>query len=72
MSDSGNRQVELSEQFEEEERARRIDAIRADLLHDGSDQCADCGDPIDVARRMAMPSATCCVDCQADRERVRR
>jgi phage/conjugal plasmid C-4 type zinc finger TraR family protein len=38
----------------------------------GSDDCAECGEPIPAERRAAMPAATCCTFCQEERERRRR
>lgn len=35
----------------------------------GSDECADCGEPIPPERRAAVPSATCCAFCQGQREK---
>ncbi|RIV83023.1 hypothetical protein D2V17_14300 [Aurantiacibacter xanthus] len=43
--------------------------VRASLSGRGEEHCCDCGDPIDVARRMAMPNARRCFDCQEDHER---
>ncbi|WP_245978729.1 TraR/DksA C4-type zinc finger protein [Aurantiacibacter xanthus] len=64
-----NRTLEASELFEEEQRDRRIAMVRASLSGRGEEHCCDCGDPIDVARRMAMPNARRCFDCQEDHER---
>ncbi|MDP9056032.1 MAG: DksA/TraR family C4-type zinc finger protein [Pseudomonadota bacterium] len=36
---------------------------------DGSDFCEDCGQPIPVARRQALPGARTCVPCQAVRDK---
>jgi len=34
--------------------------------------CADCGDEIPEARRLAVPGTTRCVDCQELKERTER
>lgn len=47
--------------------------LRAAALHvPGNENCADCGQPIPLERRRAMPSAYRCVDCQAWIERIGR
>lgn len=33
--------------------------------------CEDCGEPIEVARRQALPGATRCAACAREAERVR-
>lgn len=63
------RHLEAAEEFEAEERGRRVARIRRSLRDAGEDECVDCGEPIDVARRMALPSARRCIDCQTVRER---
>lgn len=45
-----------------------IRAAQAALTGTGSDICADCGDPVPLARRKAYPAATRCTYCQAERE----
>ncbi|WP_035692796.1 TraR/DksA C4-type zinc finger protein [Azospirillum halopraeferens] len=45
-----------------------VAAVRARLAAAGASACTDCGDPIDPARRAALPSATRCFGCQSDRE----
>lgn len=49
-------------------------AVAAALAGEGSPVCTECGDPIEAARRRAMPSARLCLDCQsrAEREKSRR
>lgn len=34
-----------------------------------SSECADCGEPIPLARQLAAPGCTRCVMCQRDHER---
>ena len=34
----------------------------------GTNDCMDCGEPIPVARRQALPSACRCAECQSTRE----
>jgi phage/conjugal plasmid C-4 type zinc finger TraR family protein len=57
--------ADLAEQLERQARAAALDAR-------GSDICADCQDPIPLARRRALPSAIRCINCQAFAERVAR
>jgi phage/conjugal plasmid C-4 type zinc finger TraR family protein len=53
--------------------ARQTDAaiarIRAGLDEPGDEFCHGCGEPIEAARRAALPSATRCVGCQSAIER---
>ena len=55
----------------ERERDAGIAGVRAKVAGDGSDVCS-CGEPIDPARRAAMPSARLCIDCQHRLEREGR
>jgi DnaK suppressor protein len=52
-----------AEKLEQQLRAAKLDAA-------GNEICADCGDPIPLERRRAMPSAIRCIVCQAWAERV--
>tara|TARA_B100001179_G_C18491018_1_gene359921 strand:- start:78 stop:299 length:222 start_codon:yes stop_codon:yes gene_type:complete len=70
--DASNRAVESAELAIEQDRDRAVNRIRKDLEVEGDAECRDCGDPIDVARRMALPSATRCLECQEAHERGRR
>ena len=47
-----------------------VQRSRAALDAPGDTICADCGGEIPEARRLAMPSAIRCFDCQAWAERV--
>jgi DnaK suppressor protein len=48
---------------------REIDEA-LDRIDEGSyGDCEECGEPIGEARLKALPYATLCVDCKADRER---
>lgn len=38
----------------------------------GAETCAECDEPIPVARRMAVPGVRLCLDCQSLRDRARR
>jgi phage/conjugal plasmid C-4 type zinc finger TraR family protein len=49
-----------------------IASIRSGLCGGGSEDCADCGEPIGAARRAALPSATRCIGCQDALERRQR
>lgn len=63
--------VDQASALEIAQRERAIAAVRAKLKGDGSDDCADCGEPIPAGRRQAVPSATRCIACQALAERAR-
>lgn len=46
-----------------------IEGARARMPHGESEtQCAQCGDPIPEARRIALPGVRTCVSCQAVRD----
>lgn len=47
-----------------------VSAARAALAGPGDEICADCGGEIPLQRRVAMPSAIRCVECQAFAERI--
>ena len=67
-----SRDVEIAEAAEAFERERRLQRIRQELEGAGEAYWVDCGDPIDVARRLALPSARRCVTCQSALERRHR
>ena len=66
---ASNWEVESAELAVEQDRDRAVSRIRKDLEVEGEIDCRDCDDPIDVARRMALPSATRCLECQQAHER---
>lgn len=55
----------VAEKLEAQSRAARLDAR-------GNEICADCHEPIPQERRLALPSAIRCINCQAWFERVAR
>lgn len=65
----GNSLFDAAEIVAEQERQAGIDAARLDLKTMGSPECEDCPQLISRERRLAMPSAIRCVDCQARFER---
>jgi phage/conjugal plasmid C-4 type zinc finger TraR family protein len=69
---ASNREVENAERAIERDRDLAVDRIRRDLELQGETDCRDCGDPIDTARLMALPSARRCFDCQEAHERAKR
>lgn len=68
---TGERQIEAAEQNVAMETEAGVAKIRALLSAAGDEDCMDCGDPIGVERRMALPSATRCIQCQEALERTR-
>ncbi len=72
MNEGSERLLEATGEFDRRQRERTIKRIREGLTLKGDAFCRDCGDPIDVARRMALPSATRCIECQTASERGRR
>ena len=46
-----------------------VAAARAAMLAgEGAEECDDCGEPIPVARRRALPSTRTCVACQSKQD----
>jgi len=62
--DIGERQLERAEAFERLSRDAAVARIRGNLTGPGEEFCRACGERIEAARRIALPSATRCVDCQ--------
>lgn len=69
---AGEREIEIAELRVEQERECGVARIRARLDAAGQDDCTDCGEQIDAARRAALPSAVRCMRCQGIFERARR
>ncbi len=65
-------EIDVAQERDQCFRERAIASARAGVAGEGSEDCEDCGAPIDTARRRAMPSATRCVGCQESAERRRR
>jgi len=59
-----NAAYELAELRVEQERDFAIITARAALKAQGAAECVSCEKPIGRARRLAMPSALRCVECQ--------
>jgi len=54
------------------EREAAIARTRLVLTRSGGLFCTDCGDEIPHERRIAVPSARRCIDCETHRERLAR
>ena len=52
--------------------ANALARIQAAQQQAGQADCADCGEPIPAARRVANPAAIRCIDCQEIYERRHR
>ncbi|WP_165825229.1 TraR/DksA family transcriptional regulator [Rhodopseudomonas palustris] len=65
-------QFDEAQALEERERDECIARATARRKGPGATHCVVCGEPIDEARREAMPSAIRCVECQDRRERWAR
>jgi len=72
MNEGNERLLEAASEFDERRRELAIKRIREEPTLKGDEFCRACGDPIEIARRAALPSATRCVDCQAAHERRSR
>lgn len=66
--DLGERGLERAEAFERLERDSAVARIRNTLSGLGEEFCLGCGERIEEARRLALPSATRCIDCQTAKE----
>lgn len=69
--DLGERSIERAEEFERRQRDAAVARIQRNLAGLGEEFCIRCGERIEEARRMALPSAKRCVDCQGNIERGR-
>ncbi len=69
--DLGERGLERAEAFERLEKDSAVARIRHDLAGLGEEFCLTCGERIEEARRLALPSAKRCFDCQTERENRR-
>lgn len=67
--DLGERAIERATEFEQRQRDAAVARIQNSLAGLGEEFCLGCGDRIEEARRMAMPNAKRCVDCQDKLER---
>lgn len=69
--DLGERAIERAEEFEQRQRDAAVARIQQGLAGVGEEFCLGCGERIEEARRLALPSAKRCVDCQTKLERGR-
>lgn len=61
--------LEFADRMATAERDAGAARAAAQLAGPGRVTCADCGEPIEAARRRAAPFATRCIDCQTQSER---
>lgn len=71
FNDNIERGLERAEEFERMERDAAVARIRNNLTGLGEEFCIGCGERIDEARRMALPSAKRCITCQSRMEKRR-
>lgn len=69
--DLGERAIERAQEFEQRQRDAAVARIQTSLAGLGEEFCIGCGDRIEDERRMVLPSARRCVDCQTKVERRR-
>jgi phage/conjugal plasmid C-4 type zinc finger TraR family protein len=69
--DIGERGLERAEEFERLSKDAAVARIRNNLAGIGEEFCIACGERIEEARRLAMPSAKRCIDCQTRLERAK-
>lgn len=67
--DLGERSIERAEEFQLRQRDAAVARIQRSLAGLGEEFCLGCGERIEEARRVALPSAKRCVDCQSMQER---
>jgi phage/conjugal plasmid C-4 type zinc finger TraR family protein len=70
--DLGERGLERAEALERLKKEGAVARIRNNLAEVGETFCIGCGERIDEARRMALPSAKRCTPCQTDHEKGRK
>jgi len=58
------RHIEAAEAAVAMMRDRAIAKVQASIAGVGAEDCIDCGEEIEPARRAALPSAKRCVSCQ--------
>lgn len=68
---SDERGLERAEDFQRQQDELRVARIRNNLTGLGEEFCISCGDLIEQARRIALPSARRCIDCQTKLEKGR-
>jgi phage/conjugal plasmid C-4 type zinc finger TraR family protein len=72
----GERDFDIAERRAEQERAAGImrarQAAARGIVASGVGVCIDCGEPIEPARRAALPSAQRCIGCETFIERQTR
>lgn len=64
--------IDKAQRLAERFTAAGIARVRQRLDVQGPDECEDCGEMIEPRRRIALPSATRCVECQGAHERDAR
>jgi phage/conjugal plasmid C-4 type zinc finger TraR family protein len=64
--------ADLAQARIEREREQAVAAVQALSAGEGQDDCITCADPIEEARRKAVPSARRCITCQEAAERRSR
>lgn len=67
MADQSDIAHDYSEQILADRLSRRVR-----YSGHAAERCADCGEPIPVARRQSVPGVETCVICQERRERSQR
>lgn len=68
LLDLGERGLERAEALERLEKDGAVARIRNNLAGIGETFCIGCGERIEEARRIALPSAKRCIDCQTKLE----
>lgn len=64
--------IDSASEVEELQRNAALAAHRINREAVSSTICSECDDVLPLARQMAYPGCTMCVDCQADAERRNR
>ncbi|WDR00734.1 TraR/DksA C4-type zinc finger protein [Devosia sp. J2-20] len=63
-----NRDFDLADRRADQERAEGLRRVMSAMAGTGTNDCIDCLEAIDPARRKAMPTACRCAGCQSDFE----
>lgn len=60
--------ADMAQAEQERLNARSAERLTRDHAPKALEFCAECGEPIPEARRLAVPGCRLCIDCQTERE----
>lgn len=60
--------ADMAQAEQERLNARSAERLKRDHAPKALEFCAECGEPIPEARRLAVPGCRLCIECQTERE----